>query len=304
VLANLSRALDDYAEWHKLALVVTYLGGNLTPPRADMGEIERKIVTMKRISGDIPQIAANILEGLNVRNLYVNSVKLQGSQAIPPFASLLTAHLRGKTRSVPEGARQELNCQYSPEGDPFIIACEVKDIGINKPAKLILTSVSQKICEQIECYVSARVAQLEKSFHSVGDKGLRAYFYTNWGVDGVALSEGDVVSVFARVNAPAELALISMSVNGEARLIPLSTSNVKKISANDTNRQMELVKLKVTPPFGDESLILIGYSGNLAAMLTQELFTIAELNKLRQKITDKPHFEKKIMFHTSAGVAQ
>ena len=300
-LPNLSKALEDYAEWHKLALVAVYLGGNLIPPEVNMGDIEREIITMKRISADIPQIADNILDNISSRQLYVNSVKLSGSQAIPPFASLLTSHLRQKTRSSPEGARQEMNCQYSPEGDPFIIACEIRDIGVQKPARLVITSVSPKICEQIDCYNPPAAARLENLFHSRGDRGLRGHFYTNWGSDGVILSEGDVVSVFARVSTPAELALISVPISGDAKIIPLSASNVRKISINDTNRPVELIKLKVTPPFGDEALVLIGYGGDLSSILTQESFAISELNKLRQQISDKPHFEKTIIFHTRAG---
>jgi hypothetical protein len=46
-------------------------------------------------------------------------------------------------------------------------------------------------------------------------------------------------------------------------------------------------------------LILIGYAGNLQELLPKGVFDIKALNALRQKISQSPHFEKKIMLHTA-----
>ncbi|MDR2884000.1 MAG: hypothetical protein LBV09_02720, partial [Deferribacteraceae bacterium] len=254
-LANLTKALDAYNEWSKLAVVATYLGGELPTPTVSVNDIEKEIMTMKAVSADIPQIAANILDNLSVNSLYINSVKLYGSEAATPFASLLIQQLRQIAKSSPERANAELNCVYSPEGDPFIISCEVAGRGLSKINKVILTSASQKVCQEVNCYTSPTTALLEKSFHSVGDAGVSGHFYSNWGTDGISLSEGDILNLFTRVNAPVELALINLSVGNKATVISLSDSIVKKVTASDLNRQLDLIKLKVAAPFGDEALI-------------------------------------------------
>ncbi len=260
----LQKALDKYNELENYDIIVRFLGGEPPAPDMDRADIKSELVRMQRVSSDISQIAKNIMSKMGNKSAYVNPVRLYGSAAITPFAALLTQQMRAYG-TMNQDAAYQLHCQYSPEGDPFAISCELKFNGA--PDGAFVTAVSTEVCKQTNCESSASMKRMEQMFGTPGAGLFRGYFYTNYGDAGVMLREGDVLTLYARLSEEADLAVIFIN-EGKAALFPLSEKKpVIRIAGKLTNNEVEVIKLKVTPPFGTDTLIFAAYKGEMDELL-------------------------------------
>ena len=298
----LHKALGKYSELDDTAVVVRFLGAVPPFPAKERAETEMELIRMQRVSSDITQIAKNIMSRFNGKNVYVNPVQLYDSVAIPPFAAMLTQQMRlsgAKNKDAP----YHLYCQYTPEGDPFTISCELRSGGIIKDT--FVTAAGAEVCRQTNCDSSASMKRMEQIFGSYGGELFRGYFYTNYGDSGVMLREGDVLTLYARLSEAASVAVLHHD-GVKTRIFPLSeTSPTINISEKLINRETELIKLKVTPPFGTDTLIFIAYKGDLCDLLPceddksiPEIFNAEELSVKLSKLPAGKYIKRLIVFNT------
>jgi hypothetical protein len=299
----LHKALSKYNELDDVSVIVRFLGAIPPKPEKERAITEEDMIRMQRVSSDITQIAKNIMSRLNSKKAYVNPVQLHGSSAVTPFAAILTQQMRAygvKNKDAP----YQLYCQYSPEGDPFIISCDLKFRGVTESA--FVTAAGAEVCNQVNCKSSALIKNIEQIFGSPGGGLFRGYFYTDYGDSGVMLREGDILTLYARVSEAADIAVFHND-GVKTSLLPLSkTGPVIKISEKHINTETELIKLKTAPPFGADTLIFIAYRGDFCELIPcrngeQKIADNIDTEKLSAKLRELPkdkYIEKVIVFNT------
>jgi hypothetical protein len=211
----------------------------------------------KRTSADINELADNILNSIKLKPLYIHTPILYNSQAATPF-SVMLKHLLVKNDNINlDDAKYRLNCLYEPNNSVFAVSCQV----IDKTGAILQTTVDYadaKICETLPCTPK----NIDKAIEDM-KSGIRGYFYTESGSGPLTYRGGDIIRVYCRLQSPSEVAL--MHINGdELNIIPINNKLVERVSAHMEN---ELTALKISPPYGEETLILATVGGGLEKLL-------------------------------------
>lgn len=292
--ALLSQAITAYDNYDQHFAAMIFLGAEAERPAYSRAEIEAELLKHRSVSADVKQIAVNISKQFDNTNYYVHPPKLMDSSAVTPFAAILKHELKGA--DSPSSAEKHLFCVYDPSTDPFLIGCRLTD-NTGRVLESAITAVDKKLCETVECYQSANMKKMEEAFKnkvSAGD-GFRTHFYTNVGVSPLLALEDEVVRVYVRTSRQAKLALFAFTPDGGV-FVPLKQNLTK------ANVQHELAAFKVEAPFGNDTLVLFAYEGELKKEFPAKL-VIDDLPAIRNmlKATAKAYTEEMIVITTRSA---
>jgi hypothetical protein len=252
----LNEALRLYSDFSGIATVCSYFGFIIRKPKLTLKELEVMLAERKRVSADINELAYNILNSVKLKPLYVYTPTLYDSQTVTPFSAALK-HLLTKDNINPDDAKYRLNCLYEPNSPEFAVSCQVIDkIGVVLQTTVIYAD--GKICETLSCTPK----NMDKALEAM-KSGIKGYFYTESGPGPLTYRGGDIIRLYCRLQAPSEVALLHV-IGDELNIIPINNKLVEKITAHTEN---ELIALKVSPPYGEETLILATAGSGLEKLL-------------------------------------
>jgi hypothetical protein len=280
---------------------------------------------MQKASGDIEQIAKNIKNSITYKDYYTYPPVISGTTAVTPFGAAL-ARLISPSASA-EKSRYLLSCEFEPSNETFLIVCVLKDRS-NNPVQTAVSMANRSVCANISCEASTAYKKLEamQRFHgdlptnrserldNVWSSTLRGFFYTDKSVfrgEPVYLKGGDLLRLYARFSDNASVVVMGVSRDGGAFLLPLAeNSPVKKTAAGF---ETELIRVKIEPPYGAETLYLLGVIGNIEDYLPKYSYNtlngIYDINgsagrilaDFRRAVQSTPFYEGSLIIYSEVG---
>jgi hypothetical protein len=314
--AKYMKALPLYGELSKVAAVARFLEIETASPERNAGAIEAELAALRKSSDDIEQIAANIKDLISYKNYYVYPPVITGTTAVTPFGAALAKLL--STGVSFESARHILNCEYDPANGNFLVVCVLRD-KLGKPVETAVSAADVKVCDTVSCEAGTAYKKLQalKRFQSntgQPQNGLRGFFYTDkslFGNESLTLKGGDILKLYARFSGDATAVVMGVTEDGSAFLLPLSEdSPVKKTAAGF---ETELVRVKIEPPFGVETLFLFGVSGRIEDYLPKYSYNALSgiyvingsagrvLADFRKAVRDIPFYEGSMLIYSEVG---
>jgi hypothetical protein len=278
--ARYIKALPLYDELRRVTAAARFLRVDAAAPKRSKADIEAELSSLREASADIEQIAYNIKASITRRNYYVYPPVLAGTTAVTPFGATLAKLITADNISA-ENARWTLNCEFDPKNEKFLIICALKD-RLNKTAETFVTVADRKVCENIGCEPDTAYKKLlalrrfngdipfsqTSTLQATAGDGLRGYFYTDKAFLGdvpLYLKGGDIITLYARFSDNATAVVIGETKDGGAFLLPLSEGS--PVKAASAGFETELIRVKIEPPYGTETLYLFGAAGNIEEWL-------------------------------------
>jgi hypothetical protein len=317
------KALPLYDELSKVAAVARFLEVETASPERNVGEIEAELAALRKSSDDIEQIAVNIKDTISYKNYYVYPPVITGTTAVTPFGAALAKLL--STGVSLENARHILNCEYDPVNGNFLVVCVLRD-KLGKPVETAVSAADIKVCDTVSCEAGTAYKKLQalKRFQinangaadqpQNGMSGLRGFFYTDksfFGNEPLTLKGGDLLRLYARFSGDATAVVMGVTEDGSVFLLPLSEdSPVKKTAAGF---ETELIRVKIEPPFGVETLFLFGVSGSIGDYLPKYSYNASSgiyvingsagrvLADFRKAVRGIPFYEGTMLIYSEVG---
>jgi hypothetical protein len=323
--AHYVKALPLYDELRRVTAAARFLKVDAAVPKRSRADIEAELAALREASGDIKQIAANIKASITRKSYYVYPPVLSGTTAVTPFGAALAKLIATDNMSA-ENARWTLNCEFDPKKEKFLIICALKD-RLNKTSETSVTVADRKVCENIGCEPDAAYKKLLALRRFNGDipfsqantlqvtenTGLRGYFYTDKALLGdvpLYLKGGDIITLYARFSDNATAVVVGETKDGGAFLLPLSERSPVKAAA--AGFETELIRVKIEPPYGTETLYLFGAVGDLEEWLPKYSYNtsngIYDINGSAARVLAEfrravkaPYYEDSLIIYSEVG---
>jgi hypothetical protein len=284
---TLSKAISLIDEWERVYQVLALLsppdvtGITLSTIRSELSTL---LSQSQNISDSLLYAAKQIVSELAVLDVYVYPATFTNSREITPFAQQLKVQLESQ---LAHRSATLVRSKYLLKGEYFE---HEKGSGITVNYSL------QDQSGDIQGVYSVRLApkaykhlryqpqaiDFDQLLHSgyVVSSDFSVQLRTNRGMRDLAFSAGDTVELFVKLNQPGYFYLLGHTKNPkneksyllDLQDAPGNRKFIQYVNADDANRWISLGEFEVEPPFGVESLQVIGVASDPTDLLPSTRF--------------------------------
>jgi len=254
----LTQMLKNIDSFNKHKIIASLLGAKYMP-NLDITRSEISNELQKYISSSSSiEIASDILtKGIDKQNIYISSIKVEGSSEVTQFAKILKNNIANKlnTTKYSSNADYFLNGEYEILKDSIFITIRLSDIN-NKIIKTNIVTLNKKAYENIKykpstlTFDKAMNSGYIKSSKLSVNVGLKGYNRDN----GIDLNKGDKVDIVVKANKPICYFLVGHTLKDDKKF-SYTIGDIRELSKDEVNKYIEIYKdVPVLAPFGNETL--------------------------------------------------